>query len=89
MVDLESHRRKSGSWDRTLLDLFEIPESMLPRIVDSSGRLGETSVLGGSVPIAGIAGDQQAALFDQGYHRCGMSKNTYGTGFCHVRKHRH
>lgn len=71
---------KSGSWDRTLLDLFEIPESMLPRIVDSSGKLGETSVLGRSVPIAGIAGDQQAALFGQGCHRSGMSKNTYGTG---------
>ena len=69
-------------WDETLLDLFDIPREVLPRVVDSIGVCGEScaSVLGASVPIAGIAGDQQAATFGQACFSPGMAKNTYGTG---------
>lgn len=69
-------------WDGELLDLFGVRESMLPRIVDSSGALAETSVsvTGTPVPIAGIVGDQQAALFGQTCFEPGSVKNTYGTG---------
>jgi len=71
-----------GAWDDELLDLFDIPSSMLPEVIDSSGVAGRTAgaLLGAEIPIAGIAGDQQAALFG---HLClapGMVKNTYGTG---------
>lgn len=70
------------SWDKELLDLFEIPESMLPEVRSSSEKYGETSgkLLGTKVPIAGIAGDQQAALFGHVCIKPGMVKNTYGTG---------
>lgn len=70
------------SWDKELLDLFEIPESMLPQVRSSSEKYGETSgkLLGTKVPIAGIAGDQQAALFGHVCIKPGMVKNTYGTG---------
>ncbi len=71
------------SWDDDLLGIFRVPQAMLPRVVHSSGVLGETDakLLGGhAVPIAGIAGDQQAALFGQGCFEPGMVKNTYGTG---------
>ncbi len=69
-------------WDTELLRLFDVPASMLPEVKPSSGAFGETSTsLGlGQVPIAGIAGDQQAALFGQMCRTPGMSKNTYGTG---------
>ena len=69
-------------WDDELLALLDIPRAVLPRVVDSSGVIGETSCEGlmRGVPIAGIAGDQQAALFGQACHRPGMAKNTYGTG---------
>ena len=69
-------------WDTGLLNLFGIPPEILPRIVSSSGVVGETDpgILGASLPIAGIAGDQQAALFGQGCVHAGMAKNTYGTG---------
>ena len=72
----------SGEWDPELLDLFDIPAAMLPRIVPSSGVVAETAPehLGVPVPIAGIAGDQQAALAGQACFRPGLSKNTYGTG---------
>ncbi|MFN7924852.1 MAG: glycerol kinase GlpK [Bryobacteraceae bacterium] len=72
----------SGDWDADLLRLFEIPASMMPRIVPSSGVCGVASAphLGAEIPIAGIAGDQQAALFGQACFRPGLSKNTYGTG---------
>jgi glycerol kinase len=72
----------SGGWDDELLELFDIPRVMLPDVVDSSGIVGMTSksVLGAEVPIAGIAGDQQAALFGQLCLQPGMVKNTYGTG---------
>jgi glycerol kinase len=70
------------SWDEELLDLFEIPKSMLPEVKSSSEVYGETSgqLLGTKVPIAGIAGDQQAALFGHMCNKPGMVKNTYGTG---------
>jgi glycerol kinase len=67
-------------WDRELLELFGVPESVLPQIVASSGIVGEADVLGARVPIAGIAGDQQAALFGQACFRPGQAKATYGTG---------
>src|SRR5207247_2735482 len=71
-----------GAWDDELCDLFGVPASLLPQVRPSSGELGTTaaSVLGTPVPIAGIAGDQQAALFGQGCVEPGMAKNTYGTG---------
>jgi glycerol kinase len=69
-------------WDERLLSELQIPEEMLPEVRDSSGVFGvsDPSCLGGRVPIAGIAGDQQAALFGQGCIRPGLAKNTYGTG---------
>ena len=71
-----------GEWDTELLRIFNIPESMLPEVVWSSERVGEvTTTLGlGGVTIAGIAGDQQAALFGQLCWKAGEAKNTYGTG---------
>lgn len=69
-------------WDKELLALLNIPECMLPQVKPSSCVYGmtESSVLGGEIPIAGIAGDQQAALFGQCCFRKGQVKNTYGTG---------
>jgi glycerol kinase len=67
-------------WDQDLLKLLNIPESMLPEVKSSSEVYAETSILGGTLPIAGIAGDQQAALFGQCCTKPGMVKNTYGTG---------
>ena len=67
-------------WDDELLDLFGVPRSMLPDVRSSSEVYGETTLLGAPVPIAGIAGDQQAALFGQACTKAGMAKNTYGTG---------
>lgn len=69
-------------WDRELLNLFDIPESILPLVRSSSEVYGETTgnVLAAKIPIAGIAGDQQAALFGQMCTEVGMVKNTYGTG---------
>lgn len=69
-----------GRWDDRLLELFDIPRSMMPEVTNSSGLLTETSTLGGTIPVAGVAGDQQAALFGQCCHRSGMAKCTYGTG---------
>ena len=72
----------TGDWDDDLLRIFEVPRALLPRIVASSGVAGETAAehLGARIPIAGIAGDQQAALAGQACFRPGLSKNTYGTG---------
>lgn len=69
-------------WDEELLEIFEIPKNMLPEVKSSSEIYGETSgqLLGTKVPIAGIAGDQQAALFGHICTKPGMVKNTYGTG---------
>jgi len=71
-----------GVWDEELLTLLDIPRALLPDIVDSSGICGETraDLLGAAVPIAGLAGDQQAATFGQACFASGMAKNTYGTG---------
>ena len=71
---------RAGKWDQELLKLFGVPESMLPEVRSSSEIYAETKLLGGSIPIAGIAGDQQAALFGQICTKPGMVKNTYGTG---------
>ena len=70
------------AWDSSLLKQFNIPASILPKVVPSSGVLAETDahLLGVSVPIAGVAGDQQAATFGQACFTPGMAKNTYGTG---------
>jgi glycerol kinase len=75
LVDLESL-----DWDPDLLELFGVPEAVLPRIVPSSGVVGEADLLGARVPIAGLAGDQQAALFGQACFHPGEAKATYGTG---------
>ena len=69
-----------GEWDNELLELFNIPTAMLPQVRDSSGGFGSVEFQGQSVPIAGVAGDQQAALFGQACFEPGMAKNTYGTG---------
>lgn len=69
-------------WDEELLALLDVPASLLPQVVPSSGMVGTcaSELLGGEIPIAGIAGDQQAATFGQACHQPGMAKNTYGTG---------
>jgi glycerol kinase len=69
-----------GEWDEELLKIFGVPRSMLPEVRSSSEVYGETTLLGAPIPIAGIAGDQQAALFGQACTKPGMVKNTYGTG---------
>jgi glycerol kinase len=73
---------RSGSWDDELLALFGIPRAVLPDVCDSSGiaAVTDADLLGAAVPIAGIAGDQQAALYGQACTRPGMAKVTYGTG---------
>jgi glycerol kinase len=77
-----------GEWDEELLGIFRIPVSLLPEVVWSSQRVGEvTTTLGlGGIAIAGIAGDQQAALFGQLCWQAGEAKNTYGTG-CFLLQH--
>jgi glycerol kinase len=69
-------------WDDELLRVLGIPRAVLPRVVASSGKVATTACEGlpDGIPVAGIAGDQQAALFGQACHRPGMAKNTYGTG---------
>ena len=67
-------------WDETLLNALNIPRAMLPEVRSSSEVYGHTEILGVQVPIAGIAGDQQAALFGQTCFAPGEAKNTYGTG---------
>ena len=67
-------------WDSTLLSALDIPAAMLPQVCSSSHIYGYTKILGVDVPIAGIAGDQQAALFGQTCFEPGEAKNTYGTG---------
>ena len=71
---------KTLEWDETMLKALNIPRSMLPKVKSSSEVYGEAQVGTSSVPIAGIAGDQQAALFGQLATEKGMAKNTYGTG---------
>jgi glycerol kinase len=69
-----------NNWDDELLALLGVPRSALATIVPSSGIVAHANLNGATIPIAGIAGDQQAALFGQGCHARGMAKNTYGTG---------
>jgi glycerol kinase len=71
-----------GTWDEELLSILDVPRAMLPEVEDSSTVYGQTQVdaFGTSVPISGIAGDQQAALFGQMCTSPGLGKNTYGTG---------
>ena len=71
---------KTGDWDNDLLELFGIPRKMLPEVRSSSEVYGQATYFSPSIPIAGIAGDQQAALFGQVCTKPGMVKNTYGTG---------
>ena len=74
---------RTGDWDDDLLSLLGVPRAVLPAVVPSSGVVGETVDLGWlprGVPVAGIAGDQQAALFGQACYAPGTAKNTYGTG---------
>lgn len=72
----------SLDWDETLLKIFDIPKEMLPTVLPSSGIFGYTdpALFGGEIPVAGVAGDQQAALFGQCCFNPGDAKNTYGTG---------
>ncbi len=73
---------RRGDWDDALLAALDVPAALLPEVHPSSHRFGDTdaSLLGAAVPIGGIAGDQQAALFGQACFEAGMAKNTYGTG---------
>ncbi|MBQ8375396.1 MAG: glycerol kinase GlpK [Clostridia bacterium] len=71
---------KTLSWDEEMLKLFGVPKSMLPNVKSSGEIYGYTEIAGCKIPIAGIAGDQQAALFGQGCFEKGEAKNTYGTG---------
>jgi len=71
---------KTGDWDDELLDLFDVPRAILPEVRSSSEVYGQAMHFSPAIPIAGIAGDQQAALFGQVCTRPGMVKNTYGTG---------
>ncbi len=74
---------QEGRWDPDLLALLDIPERALPRVASSAGTVGHTrphALYGHAAPVAGVAGDQQAALFGQGCVDPGMGKNTYGTG---------
>ena len=69
-----------GDWDDELLALLDVPRGVLPKVVPSSGVCVDASIQGVAVPVAGIAGDQQAALFGQACLEPGLAKNTYGTG---------
>ena len=73
---------RSNAWDAELLALLDIPESLMPQVLPSSTHYGDVlpELLGAAVPIGGVAGDQQSALFGQACFREGMAKNTYGTG---------
>jgi glycerol kinase len=77
LFDVRAHR-----WDDELLAMLEVPRELLPEVRPSSHRYGETlpELLGAALPIGGIAGDQQAALFGQACFEAGLAKNTYGTG---------
>jgi glycerol kinase len=73
---------RSNVWDAELLALLDIPESLMPKVLPSSTHYGDVlpELLGSAVPIGGVAGDQQSALFGQACFKEGMAKNTYGTG---------
>ncbi len=67
-------------WDNDILNELDIPVCMLPKVCPSSYHFGDTSLFGGNIPITGVAGDQQSALFGQNCFEAGSAKNTYGTG---------
>lgn len=69
-------------WDEKIMEALDIPKNILPEVVNSSGIIGymDKEILGKEIPIAGVAGDQQSALFGQGCYNVGEAKNTYGTG---------
>ena len=73
---------RKNDWDDTLLRALNIPRAVLPQVVDTSGVIGmlDPAILGRSIPVAALAGDQHSALFGQGCFEPGMMKNTYGTG---------
>jgi len=71
---------RTHDWDEELLALFGVPRAMLPAVQQSGSRFGDVQVMGVSVPVCAMAGDQQAALFGQGCFSAGDGKNTYGTG---------
>jgi glycerol kinase len=71
---------RHNRWDHGLLKALHVPDSVLPRVFPSSHVFGETTLFGAPIPVAGIAGDQQAALFGQACFKAGLAKNTYGTG---------
>ncbi len=71
---------RTGEWSEEMLALLQIPRSILPEIKSSSEIYGKFECMGAEIPISGIAGDQQAALFGQGCFEAGEAKNTYGTG---------
>jgi glycerol kinase len=71
---------RHGVWDQELLAALHVPESLLPQVAPSAHVFGTTRLFGGEIPVAGIAGDQQAALFGQAGFGPGVVKNTYGTG---------
>ena len=77
MFNLEGQK-----WDEAMLKMLDVPESMLPRVTDSSCVVGmlDKDILGREIPIASLAGDQHAALYGQACFEAGMAKNTYGTG---------
>jgi glycerol kinase len=72
----------TNQWDDELLELLGIPASLMPKVLPSSARYGDVrpDLLGHAIPIGGVAGDQQSALFGQACFKAGMAKNTYGTG---------
>jgi glycerol kinase len=72
----------TNQWDPALLEALDIPPGLMPEVRPSSSHFGdiEASLLGGTIPIGGVAGDQQSALFGQACFKAGMAKNTYGTG---------
>ena len=73
---------QTGDWSEELLELFDIPKTMLPTIKPSDGDFGVTKqgMFGKQIPVTAVLGDQQAALYGQGCNRAGMAKSTYGTG---------
>ena len=71
---------ENGDWDEKILKMLDIPKSILPKVCSSSEIYGHVEIMGASIPICGIAGDQQAALFGQCCFEDGEAKNTYGTG---------
>jgi len=69
-----------GAWSTTICDLLDVPQQMLPEVLDCAADFGTTDVFGGPIPILGVAGDQQAATVGQACFAPGMMKSTYGTG---------